>query len=62
MDIAAMSVVHANHQVRSDASLAMMKKVMDTFEGQNEALINMLDSTGVPAPHPTTGMNIDKHI
>lgn len=55
LDIAGLSVALTQNQVKSDARFAMMKKVMNTSEGQNDALINMLDSTSVQATHPTTG-------
>ena len=44
MDIAAMSVVMANHQVRADASLAVMNNVKDMLEQQGQQLVEMLRS------------------
>lgn len=59
MDIAALSVVMANHQVRTDASLAVMNQVKGLIEGQGEQLVEMLNSSKTSAPHPTLGSNID---
>ncbi|MBP2076186.1 putative motility protein [Oceanobacillus polygoni] len=57
MDIAAMSVVTANHQVRTDASIAIMDNIMNVAEQQGLQLMEMLqDST---PPHPTLGIQID---
>lgn len=50
MDIAAMSIVMANTQVRRDASLAVMKQ-------QGGQITGMLESASVP--HPTLGNKID---
>ena len=60
MDIAAMSVALSTSQVKSDANLAVMKKAMDVFEGQNAELTDMLQDMGATAPHPTTGHHIDQ--
>lgn len=62
MDIAAMSVVMANHQVRSDASLAVMNNVKQMLEQQGQQLVDMLEQTSSPAPHPTLGKVIDTKI
>ncbi|WP_339226551.1 YjfB family protein [Oceanobacillus sp. FSL K6-2867] len=57
MDIAAMSVVMANQQVRTDASMAVMDNIMDVAEQQGLQLMDMLqDSTPT---HPTLGNRID---
>jgi len=62
MDIAAMSVVMANHQVRADASLAVMTNVKKMVEQQGQQLVDMLQQTGSPAPHPTLGNTIDVNL
>lgn len=62
MDIAAMSVVMANQQVKADASLAVMSNVKDILEQQGQDLVDMLQSAEMPAPHPTMGHLIDIHI
>lgn len=61
MDIAAMSVVMANHQVRGDASLAVMNNVKDVVEQQGQQLIEMLQQTSSPR-HPALGNIIDISI
>jgi len=62
MDIAAMSVVMANHQVRADASLAVMNNVKDLIEQQGQQLVEMLQQTNPPAQHPSLGNVIDISI
>lgn len=57
MDIAGLSVVMKNQQVRQDASFAVMNKVMDVVKQQGEQLSEMVDQSS--APHPTLGSNID---
>lgn len=59
MDIAAMSVVMANHQVRADASLAVMSNVKDMLEQQGQQLVEMLQQTSSSVPHPSLGNIID---
>jgi len=59
MDIAAMSVVMANHQVRADASLAVMNNVKDMLEQQGLQLVEMLQQTSSHAQHPSLGNVID---
>lgn len=57
MDIAAMSMAMNNHQVRTDASLAVMDNIKNVAEQQGLQLMEMLqDST---PPHPTLGNQID---
>lgn len=52
-----MSVVMANQQVRTDASMAVMDNIMDVAEQQGLQLMDMLqDSTPT---HPTLGNRID---
>ena len=62
MDIAAMSVVMANHQVRADASLAVMNNVKNMLEQQGQQLVEMLNQTAPPAQHPSLGNVIDISI
>lgn len=59
MDIAALSIGLANHQVRSDAGVAMMRNVMQTMEQQGLDLINLLQTSPVSAKHPSLGNAID---
>jgi len=61
VDIAALSVVQANQQVRQDASLAMMGKSLDLVEQQGEQLAELLQASS-PAPHPSLGSTIDMKV
>lgn len=61
MDIAALSVVMANNQVKADASLAVMNHVKDLIQQQGEHLVDMMETpSGRSAPHPTLGLKIDQ--
>ncbi|MGY0691264.1 YjfB family protein [Virgibacillus sp. FSP13] len=62
MDVAAMSVVMANSQLRSDASLAIMDKSMGVMEQQGQQMMEMLQKSAVPVTHPTLGNAIDVKI
>lgn len=62
MDIAAMSVIMANHRVRADARLAVMSNLKQVIEQQGQQLVDMLQSTHSPVPHPTLGKSIDLNI
>lgn len=59
MDIAAMSVVMAGNNLRSDASIAVMDNAKDVMEQQGEQLLDMLQQSGTKAPHPTLGNTVD---
>lgn len=60
LDIAAMSVVMNQAQVRQQASLSVMKSAMSTAESNGSALIEMLNSSSVSqASHPSLGGQID---
>jgi len=62
MDIAGLSVVMANQQLRTDASLKVMGNTKDVMEQQGAQLIEMLQQStpSTPkAPHPSLGKNID---
>ncbi|WP_047982580.1 YjfB family protein [Ornithinibacillus contaminans] len=59
MDIAAMSVVMANSQVRTDASLAIMSNVKDLMQQQGQQLTEMLSQSAPQAQHPTLGKRVD---
>ncbi|WP_188456641.1 YjfB family protein [Virgibacillus oceani] len=62
MDVAAMSVVMANTQVRADASLAVMSKVKGLMEQQGQQLMELLQQSGPRAPHPTLGNVVDLEV
>jgi len=60
LDIAAMSVVMNQAQVKQQASLSVMKSAMSTAESNGAALIEMLNSSSVSqAPHPSLGGQVD---
>lgn len=48
MDIAALSVVMANNQVREQASISIAAKVMDTAKVQSSELIKMMEQSVAP--------------
>jgi len=62
MDIAALSV--GLHQIRLQQSvgIALTRKAMDTVQIQSQEMINMIQQSAVPAPHPTSGHKIDVSI
>jgi len=63
MDIATLSVVMANHQVRSDASLAIMNQTKNLMEEQGNQLVEMLHhSTNTSVSHPTLGSKVDLKV
>lgn len=60
MDIAALSIVMNQSQVKQQARLSVMKSAMSTAETNAAALIEMMnESTDQPAPHPYLGGRID---
>lgn len=59
MDIAALSVVMKQSQVKQQASFAVMKNVMSTAETNGAALIEMMNQSSQEAPHPYLGGKID---
>ncbi len=59
MDVAGLSIIMAENQVKRDASLAMMRNVKDMMNEQGQQLVDMLSQTTPVAPHPTLGQHID---
>lgn len=60
MDIAALSIVMNQAQLKQQASLSVMKSAMNTAENNAAALIDMLNqSTGQTVSHPHLGHKID---
>jgi len=59
MDVAGLSIIMAENQVKRDASLAMMRNVKDMMNEQGQQLVDMLSQTTPAAPHPTLGQHID---
>jgi hypothetical protein len=62
MDIAALSVGLHQIQLQQSIGLALTKKAMDTAQVQSQAMINMIQQSAVPAPHPTSGHKVDLSI
>lgn len=48
MDIAALSIVNSNTQLREAASLCIMKKVMDTSKENASEMTKMMESLAQP--------------
>ncbi|MCF3942100.1 YjfB family protein [Oceanobacillus alkalisoli] len=64
MDIAKLSTVLSQSQVKQQASLSVMKMMMDTGKVQANDMLEMLDE-GVSAPdagHPYLGGKIDIQV
>lgn len=60
MDIAKMSILMNQAHLQQQASLAVLKKAMNTAEMNANGLIDMLNqSVGNQAQHPYKGANID---
>jgi Putative motility protein len=62
MDIAGMSVVMANSQLRSQASLAVMVNMKNLMQQQGNQLTEMLQKSVGEAPHPTLGKSVDIQV
>lgn len=48
MDIAAMSVIMGQTQVRQQAGIALMDKALNQAEGQSDAMLKMLEESAQP--------------
>ncbi|HWR44820.1 YjfB family protein [Sporomusa sp.] len=59
MDIAALSAAVSQASVSNQASLLVMKKVMDTATTQNQGLIELLPATASRISPPHLGNSID---
>jgi len=60
LDIAAMSTVLAQANVKMEANLAVMDHVKNFAQTQGDQLIEMMQqSTRQTIPHPTLGQKID---
>ena len=57
MDIAALSIVMNQSQLKQQASLAVVKKAMNTAEMNGSQLIEMLEKS--TPPHPHLGHKVD---
>src|SRR5690625_7915538 len=58
MDIAALSVVMSQQQVKTDAGIAIMKQAKDVMQNEGEQLIEMIEESAVP--HPNLGHQVDE--
>lgn len=60
MDIAAMSTMMSQANVRMEASIAIMDQIKNVAEMQGEQLIEMMQQSNTQTvPHPTLGQTID---
>ncbi|AKP48492.1 YjfB family protein [Bacillus smithii] len=62
MDISALSVGLHQIQLQQSVGIALTKKAMDAAQVQSQAMINMIQQSAVPAPHPTSGHKIDVSV
>ena len=62
MDIAALSVGLHQIQLQQSVGISLTRKAMDTAQIQSQEMINMIQQSAVPAPHPTSGQKIDVRI
>jgi len=67
MDIAALSVLKSQAQLRLDAGMSVMKKAMDTAE-QNATIVNRMlnkmdrGEAATQARPPGVGSNVDTYV
>lgn len=60
MDIAAMSTMMSQANVRMEANIAIMDQIKNVAEMQGEQLIEMMQQSNTQTvPHPTLGQTID---
>lgn len=62
MDISALSVGLHQIQLQQSVGIALTRKAMDAAQVQSQAMINMIQQSAVPAPHPTSGHKIDVSV
>lgn len=63
MDIAALSIVMKQSQLKQQTSLAVMKSAMDTAKTNGNHLIEMLEKSVPPQPaHPYLGGKVDLKV
>lgn len=62
MDIAALSVIMANQQVRTQADLAVLDNAKKVMKQNGAQLIEMLNQSNPPVKHPSKGMQIDVKV
>lgn len=57
IDIAKMSILMSQQQLKSDVSIQLMAKTMEMAEVSSESMTDMLETAAVP--HPDLGQMID---
>jgi hypothetical protein len=62
MDIAALSILKNQVQLKMDAGTSIMKKVMDTAEQNCSLLTRMLNEAAPSANPPHLGAHLDKRV
>ena len=65
MDIAALSIIKSQSQVQQNASIAILKKVLDTAKEGGGMANKMLGAASSPAPPanlPHLGNNLDTRV
>ena len=62
MDIAALSAVSANAKVQQEASVLLMRKVMDVAEQNNQGMQRILQSATGQSIDPKLGKTIDVSV
>lgn len=51
MDIAALSTILSQSQLKTDASFAIMNKTKELMQNQGEQLAELIEKSTVPHPH-----------
>ncbi|MBM7551729.1 YjfB family protein [Thalassobacillus pellis] len=59
MDIAAMSVIMNQAQLKQNAGIALMDKAMNQMEAQGAGMLEMIQSQAPAPAHPDLGAKID---
>ena len=62
MDIAALSAVSSNVKVQQEASVLLMRKVMDVAEQNNQGMQRILQSATGQSMDPKLGKTIDVSV
>ncbi|MED1489868.1 YjfB family protein [Bacillus smithii] len=62
MDISALSVGLNQIQLQQSVGLALTKKALYAAQLQSQEMVNMIQQSAVPAPHPTSGHKIDVSV
>jgi hypothetical protein len=62
MDIAVLSVGLHQIQLQQSVGIALTRNAMDMAQFQSQEMMNMIQQSAVPAPHPTAGHKFDVRI